>query len=214
LFCVGIPGRFVRVSTDEARKHASRKEIENMDLQEKKPRVLARIPKIVSSVQGQAREETPLSSGRLIGQALSFKLLGGAALVLVVVAIFAFHGSSPSSVPSVAVTPPPAWQPSPPAASAEAAPVWVAPVATAPASTPAPASPLPMPEVRPQPKLAGTPPAPPAAALMSAWPSPAHPTSAPEMSREEPQVGVNQAMAIRSPEYLGNSHDNTRSGVR
>ena len=40
--------------------------------------VLARIPDLSIAGRNGARRELPLSSGRVIGQALSFKLLAGA----------------------------------------------------------------------------------------------------------------------------------------
>ena len=186
-----------------------------MDLLENKPPVLARFPKIVSSEHRHVQKELLPSRGRLLGQAISFKLLGIAALVLVGLAVvpFALRSTSPP-VPAAASTLAPAWQPSPPAPSPEVAPVRVAPVAAIPTSTPAPASPSPMPEAYPRPTSASAPQEAPAAALMSAWPNPAHPASAAEIGRDEPQVGANQAMAIRPSEYRRNSYDNSRSSIR
>lgn len=184
-----------------------------MDSYDKMPMVLARIPKIGTSGNGRTRQELPLSRGRVIDQALSAKVLGGVALALVIVAIvpWMFRGNSKPPTSAAAA---PAWQPDPPAASAEAAPVWVAPVAATPVSPLAPASPSPMPEVSPQEKVASAlPPVPAAAALMSPWPNPAHPTSAPDVG-DEPRAGANQTMALRPPEYMRDNYDHARPGVR
>jgi hypothetical protein len=184
--------------------------------QETKPTVLARIPQITTANES-ARGELPVSRGRVIGQALSFRMLGTAVVVLVALAIVPYlflRGNQPAA-PSAAANTAPAWQPSPPASSADAAPVWVAPVAVTPKSAPATISPSPMPEVSPQAKVAvAPPPAQAASALMSPWPNPAHPASTPEAGSEEPRASANQSMAIRPSEYIGNSHDNTRPGVR
>ena len=66
-----------------------------MDLQRKKWTVLARIPDLnAAGADGAADEEAggglPASTGRLIKQALSFRLLVGTALFLLVAAVMPF----------------------------------------------------------------------------------------------------------------------------
>ena len=149
--------------------------------------VLARIPALNIGTHEDSRGELPTSKGRLINQALSFKLLAGATFLFAVAAILPFtlsrgsqsRPSSDSSRPSDALA---EWQPSPSAqlpststpalATAVAPPTEVACESASPASTGAP--------------------------LMSPWPNPAHPTLSPTEARfEQPPAGVNQAMAIR-----------------
>ena len=170
-----------------------------MDRQEMELIVLARIPDLGSVGRNRRRGRSLASRGRVIGQALSFKLLAIAALLLVAMALvpWTVHRSSQSAD-------------SPPAVAAGAT-----PVAQTPAPAPAPASPSAVPAAAPQPKVASAPPTPAAAEipLMSKWPNPAHPTSTPVAANEEPRAGANQPMAIRPPEYLRNNHDRTRSGV-
>jgi hypothetical protein len=177
--------------------------------------VLARIPDVATAEHG-GHKTVPKSTGRVIGQSLSFKLLAGVVLLLVVVAIIPFalwkHGQSTDSPATADAMP--AWHPGSPAPSAATAPSWT-PVVAVPASAPIPASPSPMPSAMPQPQVASQPPAPAAidSPLMSAWPNSAHPV-APEADAEQPRAGANQAMAIRPPEYSrNNGYDRTRSSV-
>ena len=122
-----------------------------MDRQTTQPMVLARIPDIATAANmaDKEHETVPTSSGRVIGQSLSFKLLAGVVLLLVVAAVIPFalwkHGQSTDS-PSATAEALPAWHPGSPAPSAATAPTWT-PVAAVPASAPIPASPSPMPSV-------------------------------------------------------------------
>ncbi len=191
-----------------------------MDRQTMQPMVLARIPDIAIAAKHGGHKEhktVPTSSGRVIGQSLSFKLLAGVVLLLGVAAVvpFALWGHAQSTDAPSTADALPAWHPGSPAPSAATAPTWT-PVAAVPASAPIPASPSPMPSMLPQPNVASVPPAPASidSPLMSAWPNSAHPTAAPETGVEEPRAGVNQAMAIRPPEYSrNNGYDSTRSSV-
>jgi hypothetical protein len=190
-----------------------------MDRETTQPVVLARIPDVATSANHhEGAKQVPSSTGRVIGQSASFKLLAGVVLLLIVAAVIPYalwkHGQSAAPAPSATAEVPPAWHPGTPAASASAAPTWT-PVATMPASGPIPASPSPMPSAAPQPMVASTPPAPAPidSALMSAWPNSTHPV-AQESGAEEPRASANQAMAVRSPEYIrNNGYDGTRSSV-
>lgn len=160
-----------------------------------KPMVLARFPIIDLADKEEARGATPDSKGRILGQAMSFKLLAASVLVLVVgsVAPWAWKqsNSSESSTSEPAIT----WQNRPPKAAVEAAPVCVT---AAPMSAAAQQSPSPALRVASKPPIATVSSAATAttgASLMSAWPNPNHPTQG------DAEVKTNQSMAIR-PEYL------------
>jgi hypothetical protein len=178
--------------------------------------VLARIPDVASAGEHEGRRNLPTSSGRVIGQALSFKLLTAVVVALVVVAVipFALWRNSQATDPSATADAPPAWHPGEPAPSAATAPTWT-PVAAVPASAPIPTSPSPMPGMLPQPNVANASPAPASidSPLMSAWPNSAHPIPASQAGAEESRAGANETMAIR-PEYSrNNGYDRTRSSV-
>ena len=188
-----------------------------MDRETTRPMVLARIPDVATSANRGGAKEVPTSTGRVIGQAASFKVLSGVVLLLVVVAVIPYalwkHGQSTDTVASAETLP--AWNPgaSTPS-SAAAAPTWT-PVAAVPASAPIPASPAPMPAAMPQATVSSTPPgpAPIDSPLMSAWPNSTHPV-APEAGAGEPRADANQSMAIRPSEYTrNNGYDGTRSSV-
>jgi hypothetical protein len=187
-----------------------------MDGRQMKPAVLARIPDLASSERETAGGEPP-SRGRVVSQALSFKLLAGAAVLLAVMAVVpsVFRRGGEKEGPATASTPTAAWSASPPAPSAAAAPRWTAPVVSAPASTPIPASPSPMPDGSPAPKAAGasTAPVSAAAALMSPWPNPTQSISSPEAGNDAPRAAVNQAMAIPPSEHSRNNYDSAGSSV-
>jgi hypothetical protein len=178
--------------------------------------VLARIPDVAAGEHGD-HKTAPTSSGRVIGQSLSFKLLAAVVLVLVVVATipFALWRNGRSTDPTATADALPEWHPGAPAPSAGTAPTWT-PVVAVPASAPIPASPSPMPGAMPPPNVASQSPAPGSMdlPLMSAWPNSAHPVPASEVGAEEPRAGANQAMAIRPPEYSrNNGYDRTRSSI-
>lgn len=172
-----------------------------MNRQTGEPVVLARLPDLGDVGRDRRGGKTPESRGRLIGQALSFKLLAVCVLLLIAIALIPWslrkHSSSAESSPAAVGSAAPVSQPS---ASA--------PVAASPPSAPA-ATP------QPQPKVATAPPPPPPAEIprMSKWPSPDHPTSAAMATGVEPHADVNQPMALRPPEYLRSNHDRTGSGV-
>jgi len=193
-----------------------------MDRHETKSMVLARIPDVGVAEHQGSRAELPTSSGRVIGQALSFKLLAVAVLVLVVTATIPYalwrngRATAPSTTADASTTTATAWQAGSPGSSAGTAPVWVAPaVAAVPAAAPSPVKSLLTPEVVPQPKVASDSPVPasPDASQMSAWPNPNHQIASPEAGGEAPRASMNQAMAIR-PEYgRNNTYDGTRSSI-
>ena len=165
-----------------------------MDRQTMQPMVLARIPDIaIAAHHGEHKEHktVPTSSGRVIGQSLSFKLLAGVVLLLVVVAVipFALWRQGQSTDAPATADALPTWHLGSPAPSATTAPTWT-PVAAVPASAPIPASPSPMPSVVPQANVASQPPASASidSPLMSAWPNSAHPTAASEVGAEEPRA--------------------------
>ena len=161
-----------------------------MDRQETELIVLARIPDLGDVGGSRHRGRSLASRGRVIGQALSFKLLAIVTVLLIAMALVPLtlrkSGQSADSPPTAAGS--------------------TTPFAQAPAPAPTPISPPPMPAAVPQPKVASAPPPPAAAEIprMSQWPNPAHPTSPPAAGNVEPRAGVNQAMAIRPPEYLRN----------
>jgi hypothetical protein len=178
-----------------------------MDRQQTKLIVLARIPDLSVSEHKASPGNRLASRGRVISQALSFKLLAVLALLLVAMAIVPLtvnKTGSPTDSPP-AIDPVAARQPNSPAVLTNAGTGPIAPVAQTAVSTPTLVRPSPVPSVPPQPVIATTPPAPaptPAAAapLMSAWPNPGHPTSTPEAGSNQPQASLNQAMAIRPSE--------------
>jgi hypothetical protein len=187
-----------------------------MDGETTQPMILARIPDVATSTKYGGGHQVPASTGRVIGQAASFKLLAGSALLLVVVAVipYALWKQGQSADTSATAEALPALHSGSSAPSAAPAPTWT-PVAAVPASAPIPASPSPMPNATLQATVASAPPAPAAvdSPLMSAWPNVAHPV-APQAGAEEPRAGANQAMAVRSPEYIrNNGYDGTRSSV-
>ena len=183
-----------------------------MDQQKTKFVVLARIPAVGRTENEHADVGLPLSYGRLMSQSLSFKVLAGVALLLMIVATipFALSRSGPAVDPSATADPLLEWHPGPLASSADAAPAWIAPVAET--STPIPVGPPATPDEPPRPEAEVEPTMTASAdvPLMSPWPNPAHPI---EAAVEESYPGANQAMAIRPSEQTRNRHDNTRSSI-
>jgi hypothetical protein len=173
-----------------------------MDRHQTHPTVLARIPHIKASSRERTRERLPSSSGRLIGQALSFRVLAGVTLLLFAVAILphslGFIGRRPDSSAVVQVVPekmPDAIAPSANAV-AERSPA----AANAQTSVPVPASPPPISVARrPEQIIAESSPPPTEAPSMSEWPNPAHPITLPKPSVDQPQTGATPTTAIRLP---------------
>ena len=188
-----------------------------MDLPRKEWTVLARIPDLnAAGADGTADEDAdrglPASTGRLIRQALSFRLLVGTALFLLAAAVipFALGKKAPSVDPSAATDAASAWHSASGSASADASPAEkipamaaapVRPVALIPAtpqrSRPPAIVPLP-PDTKgaPQPSRAADQP------LMSRWPNPAHAPSRPAMRGTEPSRAVaNKPIAAHPSEY-------------
>lgn len=94
--------------------------------------VLARFPNLSGSESDAADGEACVSR-RLLGQALSFRLLAGTMILLIVAAVLpSVMGKKGSpSAGSTASDAPPAWQPEMPAPNADAAPRWNPPAAVA-----------------------------------------------------------------------------------
>lgn len=164
-----------------------------MDGHAMKPMVLARIPNLNTSRASRPPEGTPASSGRILSQAFSFKVLASVVLVLVAVALvpLAFKRDTPSPEPTTMAE---AWNPGTSAVVTDTAAAWPAPVAEV------PATPATMPSIVSEPNAANV--APVSASmdepLMSTWPNPSQTTSSrAETGAEEPRADVNQSMAIR-----------------
>ena len=161
-----------------------------------KPIVIAQFPRISNSSHHWISQESLASRGRLIGQALSFKLLAVAALLLIAVAVVPWTVGTSEKSPDVstATTPAPQWEPNAPASATEVAVVAASPVA----------SPSPLPEILPQPEMANTPPTPAVAEAptTSPWPNPAHPINPlPEADGKPLETDVRPAIAIRPTDY-------------
>ena len=186
-----------------------------MDRQTTTLNLLARFPDVSTVRPERIGGKVPPSRGRVIGQALSFKVLAVAAVLLVGIAIV-LNRSGPSSESSTATTSLPQWHSESPAPSANAAPVWVTPLAQTPAATPAPTAPPATPGIPPQPTLANEPSAMTAAVgpLMSQWPNPAYPT-APQIDSgvDESHADANQSMAIRPAEQTRSNYDRSRPSI-
>jgi hypothetical protein len=185
-------------------------------------RVLARFPNLCNSEHDQTTKKAPSSYGRIISQAISFKVLSAAVVVLVAAAFMLSRGGRATDSPKAA-EPQTAWQLNTPGSSSVPAATKSAPVVVAavpaymqsnapkgaesidPARTPQ------RNDVRPTPanngtvpvsesKVTGAPPAPAinSASKMSLWPNPAYPTSSPETGVEPQRPGINQAMGTPS----------------
>lgn len=186
-----------------------------MDRREERPVVLARIPNLNSSRANETIEGPPASSGRILGQAFSFRILAGVTVLLVAVAIvpLTFKRDAPTTEAA------PAWNPG---ALADTGAAWPAPVAETGSAWPASvaetsASPSPTERVSSERSVAGVISA--SATidepLMSTWPNPSQPTSPQaEAGAEESRADVNQSMALRPSEHIRNSYDRTRPSVR
>lgn len=188
-----------------------------MDRTGTKPLVVARIPDLSPAEHRETRRELPPSTGRLIGQALSFKLLSATMLLLVVAAtlssVLGRNSRSTASSTSDVVS---EWRPGSDTSSADVAPRWTPPAAEVPAVVPTAVNRSPTPTVvRPVEAARESPAAVPVGApRMSVWPNPAYPITAQrEPTGDEPHAGANQAMAIRPAEYDRNSYDRTRSSI-
>lgn len=186
-----------------------------MDRREMRPPVLARIPNLNSSRTERSPEEPPTSKGRILSQAISWKLLASVALVLVALAIvpLATKRDAASSEPAtVAET----WHPSVPAPSADVAPPWSAPIAQTttaqPATTQSAATPSPIATMMPEPPVNSVTPTSASVdePLVSAWPNSPQstnpsPSTSPTQSTwprtdavsQDSRVDANQSMAIR-----------------
>jgi hypothetical protein len=194
-----------------------------MDSLERTWTVLARIPDLNAGAEGTAEDETimglPASTGRLIKQALSFRLLLGTALFLLVAAVVPFLSGkkAPSADPSPAADSATAWHTGsnpvladksiPPTPAAPARPVAVIPANPEPSRPPTTVPPLPETKAPPQPRVAEGP-------LWSNWPNAAHATAKPA-SGEASRRNANQPVAGRPSEYEADrsNHDRTRSSV-
>lgn len=161
-----------------------------MDRYEMRPTVLARIPNLNISGPSRSRSRMPASSGRILSQAFSFRVLASVVLLLVAVAVVprVFKRDTPSPV---ATTTAEASNPGTPAAVTDTATPWTAPVVQTPT-----ANSTPMPSVSSEPSVAKVTPV--SASidepLMSTWPNPSQPICP---QAEEPRADVNQSMAIR-----------------
>jgi len=178
-----------------------------MNTEETNWAVLARIPDLNAHRSNAHDSEAmdsklPASTGRLLSQALSFKLLAGAAFLLLLAAIVPFlfnkKGAPSDASPSMASAPP--WHPGPIVAEADIPPVGNPTAARAATSPPTPAA---TPELLPPPPEVNLGLAPDTESdlpLMSRWPNPAH-AIAEQMGVEQPRMGANQPMTIRTPVY-------------
>jgi len=186
-----------------------------MDLSGTKLTLLARIPDLSISPEEKPCKSKLFSRGRILNQAISFKLLAVAVVLLIVVALIPkVLKRGDSADRSVATESAPAWGGSGATTSSESPAAAPASVADASGAKPVQGN------VRPatRPALAtGVASAIPASRpvdepLMSAWPNPNYPIS-PENGGVEPQAGANQPMALRPSEYLRDTHDSTRSSI-
>lgn len=180
-----------------------------MDRMETNWTVLARIPDMNTFGTGSRIEEEggtslPTLSGRILNQSLSFKLLSGLAVFLIVVSVLPFFSGrkEAGSDSASAVDPLSQWQAGTSATPDEAR------VARAPAprpmtlvsATPEQAS---APEIIPlEGKIKNEPQPAVETPLMSSWPNPSQ-LSDPRnyAGPETPRVGVNRPMAVRPTEY-------------
>jgi hypothetical protein len=150
-----------------------------MDVQRKQWIVLARIPDLnAAGADGAADGETggalSASAGRLIKQALSFKLLVGTALFLLAVAVFAVGKKAPPTDPAAT------WPSDPAPVAADASPTDTVPstpvvASRPPAMIPATTEPARAPAIIPPPSIVKDTPQPSPAVdqpRMSSWPNP------------------------------------------
>jgi hypothetical protein len=178
--------------------------------------VLARFPDLSfhAEPRADATDTSPPSSvGRIIDQALAFKLLSGVTLLLLAAAVFPLFSNradKPAASPSAAEASPP-WQTGPTAGPAEPA------VAQSPATRPAimvPAMPQPSaaPVILPPPPDATVALPPVARADSSPWPGPSRAAGPQDgLAGETPRAEANRSMAVgRQPEYQAD----TRAGSR
>ncbi len=168
---------------------------------------------------GAAETSPPSSAGRIINQALAFKLLSAVTLLLLAVAVFPLFSSRadrPAASPSATDASLP-WQ-----AGATAGP---GETTMAQSSAPRPATVVPAtpqqslaPVILPPPPETAAAPRPTPSAdvplVSSRWPNPAHAVSPQDNpGGEPPRAEANQPMAVRPPEYqadarAGNRPDN------
>lgn len=214
-------GRFVRARFPAGPQKGKEAD---MDQQGTRRVVFARFPDVSSGRGSSSQKAVPVSSGRLLSQAASFKVLAVAVAVLVIIAIvpFAFNRSGSMPETQTVASPQPEWNPNPTAAPAPvevapATPAAPAPIAVAPvAAQPALVASRPTPVAAPAPTATPAPPVTPAPAetpTMSTWPNPSYPVPTLKTSEDQPQASANQTMALRPSEYSRNSYDSTRSGI-
>ncbi len=178
---------------------------------------------------GATDTSPPSSAGRLINQALAFKLLSAATLLLLAVAAFPFFSSRadrPTGSPSATDAPLP-WQVGPAAGPAEATMAQSPtprPATVVPATPQQSAAPVPLPSpsetaAAPPPTTAdqrcasvpGRCPPPADVPLMSRWPDPAHAAGPQDnLGAEAPRAEANQPMAVRPPEYEADARAGNR----
>ena len=171
-----------------------------MQRQETKAIVLARIPNLAGPWESSDR--VSLSGGRrLLNQSISFKLLAGGALLLILLAIAPWTIGRQGSTTDPQATA----DAGRPATSVKEAAACDSLAAEAPALAPIGAS-------RPAMSLTGNQQPTVAASeeRMTPW-SP--PSSQSERRVEELPAGANRAMAIRLPEYTETNHDRVGPGV-
>jgi hypothetical protein len=187
--------------------------------------VLARIPDLnAAGADGAADDDPdggwPTSAGRLIKQALAFRLLIGTALFLLAAAVIPFilGKKAPSVDASSASDLATAWHsPSssmsanaspmgklPPAGTAPQRPVALIPATPERSRPPAIIPPVPDANVASQPHRTTDNP------LMSRWPNPARAPS-PLAGAEGPQASANQPIAVRPSEYEADRRAGRRS---
>jgi hypothetical protein len=188
-----------------------------------KAKVLARIPDLSHTEHDGTPTKTPSSYGRILSQALSFKVLAAAVVLLVAAAAMLSLGSRATNSPP-ATGPQTAWQlnrsaaPTEPAVSKPATVVVAAAPTYLQSNGPKRDNPITTDQGRPsqrddaralpannitngvvpvsESKVPAALPAqsPSGVPRMSLWPNPAHLTSSPETGMEPPRQGINQAM--------------------
>ncbi|MCE5266299.1 MAG: hypothetical protein LLG00_00230 [Planctomycetaceae bacterium] len=165
---------------------------------------------------GLVQTEQPCSTGRIINQALAFKVLSAVTLLLLVIAVrplFSGRAEKPAESPAMAATPTP-WQPAANAAAGTmvaqmpaARPVTVVPAAPQEAAAPV---------VVPSPAKTTAPPSanPPAdGELASKWPDPGRAINPQAGYGDAPRATANQPMTVRPAEYQADARTGNRPGL-
>ena len=171
--------------------------------------VLARIPDLKSFESDNADDAQPIASrpasigSRIMNQSLSFKLLAGLAMILIVASVLPnfFGGSATVDDAPAVVDAADSWQAAAPESQHEAAPSGAPRPMTVVSATPEPgAAPDMIPtkcedEAQQQPEIADESP------MMSSWPNPAHACPPKSDAERQPPAVAARPMAVRATEY-------------